>query len=813
MLASCLPLRRRTFRCVFLLLMAGASLSAQAQRPPDKKAILIGINCYDPNYPDCAKLKKVQPTARIKRDGVSTGDWRYWKYGNLQGAVNDLEMMKSVLEADPHNFQIPADAVLKDEQATADAILFTLRNYLITDAQEGDIRVVYYSGHGNYVRNTAVADPKDFDETIVPSDHWRGTPDIRDKELSRILFEAGKKAKVIFIADSCHSGSLSRGPGGRAKTALAGSADDPSAPKVEDKPSDIDPMKALHGVIFLSAARRDQPALETEGRSDDVSDPFTGPHGAFTWALKQAFDGYGNAPVDVVFQRAASFLAIDKPAQIPNIEGLNRSGINLFGEPADGAATQRATVESVSESGELRLRGGSAVGIYEGTELKRVSKGATNIEIRVTKEDGLAFSLAKVTEHGAGPALVRKGDLFEVDKWVVPSGSMLDLYIPPAMPGAALSAAAAEFAKLRTVMGANWIEDETAVVPTHVIQWNGQAWTLDKYGPASQPVELGATPSTPEIKKHLPPDAKLFLVMPPSPDLLEALPFGKSDKGRIRMLKSPADATYWLRGRLHEATVEYSWIRPEASVSALRNSLTTLPLPVRSDWIGVEPASGPKKTAADLADKAYRLGRLREWQMLHPAGPAKEEFPYHLVFREEGTDRYVTAGDVFGGKKYKMYLRAADSDLKALHNSVVPRYTYVFAIDQYGKGTLIFPPLGRGNQDNVFPIPLAASEAKPPAPALIPVSGEQQPYDFEVSEPYGTDTYFLLTSLDRIDNPDILDFDGVRSHSEGNRGGGLQNPLSAMLSDVGTTSRGSKPIVPTNWSIERAQLSSKPPEK
>ena len=57
-------------------------------------------------------------------------------------------MMKSVLESEPHNFQIPADAVLKDEQASADAILFTLRKYLITDAKEGDLRVVYYSGQG-----------------------------------------------------------------------------------------------------------------------------------------------------------------------------------------------------------------------------------------------------------------------------------------------------------------------------------------------------------------------------------------------------------------------------------------------------------------------------------------------------------------------------------------------------------------------------------------------------------------------------------------------------------------------------------------
>ena len=463
-------------------------------------------------------------------------------------------------------------------------------------------------------------------------------------------------------------------------------------------------------------------------------------------------------------------------------------------------------MESVSDSGEIRLRGGSAVGIYEGTELKRVSKGATSIEIRVMKEDGLAFSLAKMTEHGAGPVLIRKGDLFEVDKWVVPSGSMLDLYLPPAMPAAALATAAAEFAKLRTGLGARWIADETAMTPTHVIQWNGQAWTLDKYGPGGAPVDLGTAPAAQEVQKRLPPDAKLLVVMPPSAELVAALPFGKSGTGRIRLLKSPADATYWLRGRLHDAALEYAWIRPEASVTALRTSLASLPLPVRSDWIAVN-------AAPDLADKAYRLGRLREWQMLHPAGPAKEEFPYHLVFREEGTDHYVSSGDVFGGKKYKMYLRAADSDLKASHNSVAPRFTYIFAIDQYGKGTLIFPSLGRGNQDNVFPIPVASSEAKPPAPALIPVSGEQQTYDFEVSEPYGTDTYFLLTSLDRIDNPDILDFDGVRSRGADTRGGGQQNPLSAMLSEVGTTSRGSKPIVPTNWSIERAQLISKAPEK
>ena len=50
------------------------------------------------------------------------------------------------------------------------------------------------------------------DQTLAPADNWRNTPDIRDKEFSRLLWKAAAKGvKVTFIADSCHSGSLARG--------------------------------------------------------------------------------------------------------------------------------------------------------------------------------------------------------------------------------------------------------------------------------------------------------------------------------------------------------------------------------------------------------------------------------------------------------------------------------------------------------------------------------------------------------------------------------------------------------------------------
>ena len=50
------------------------------------------------------------------------------------------------------------------------------------------------------------------DQTLAPADNWRNTPNIRDKEFSRLLWKAAAKGvKVTFIADSCHSGSLARG--------------------------------------------------------------------------------------------------------------------------------------------------------------------------------------------------------------------------------------------------------------------------------------------------------------------------------------------------------------------------------------------------------------------------------------------------------------------------------------------------------------------------------------------------------------------------------------------------------------------------
>jgi hypothetical protein len=79
-----------------------------------------------------------------------------------------------------------------------------------------------------------------------------------------------------------------------------------------------------------------------------------------------------------------------------------------------------------------------------------------------------------------------------------------------------------------------------------------------------------------------------------------------------------------------------------------------------------------------------------------------------------------------------------------------------------------------------------------------------------VGEPYGKDTYILLTSEQPVGSPDVFEFDGVRS--KGAARGGVENPLTELLEGVGTLSRSPTPRVPTNWSIQRVSLESVPPK-
>jgi len=128
------------------------------------------------------------------------------------GCDQRCNLIEGLLLAPDFGFQ--ANDIVKlitPEKTTAEEILGTLRRELVDTAAKGDIRLVYYSGHGNFIRNAALkrANPNtrnEFDQTIVASDQWQGAVDVRDKNYPDSLGLRQEGVVVTFIADSCHSG-------------------------------------------------------------------------------------------------------------------------------------------------------------------------------------------------------------------------------------------------------------------------------------------------------------------------------------------------------------------------------------------------------------------------------------------------------------------------------------------------------------------------------------------------------------------------------------------------------------------------------
>jgi hypothetical protein len=133
--------------------------------------------------------------------------------GSLHGVETDLGIMQGILEE--HGFTCK-----KDCPATRDSIFFAW-NDIITQTNQGDAVVIYYSGHGGMVENRNGENnvttrqrlqylvPMDFGET--KENDWRG---ITDVELSQILRKTTDKTKnVTLILDCCHAARMARLPG------------------------------------------------------------------------------------------------------------------------------------------------------------------------------------------------------------------------------------------------------------------------------------------------------------------------------------------------------------------------------------------------------------------------------------------------------------------------------------------------------------------------------------------------------------------------------------------------------------------------
>src|SRR5687767_2867863 len=114
---------------LMLSALGGGTAGAQA---PRRRALVVGIDLYVPA-------------------GTTPGDGRRWT--NLQGAANDADEFRRLL-LDRFGFQPGEIKLLRDREATRDAIMRGLDQWLLADAGKGDTRVFFFAGHGSQVRNS-----------------------------------------------------------------------------------------------------------------------------------------------------------------------------------------------------------------------------------------------------------------------------------------------------------------------------------------------------------------------------------------------------------------------------------------------------------------------------------------------------------------------------------------------------------------------------------------------------------------------------------------------------------------------------------
>jgi hypothetical protein len=271
------------FGVLFCLLFTGLSAGAT------QKAFLIGIGTYE-------HLPYI----------TSKGE----RLDNLRGPDNDVQKIKDLLVSG-YNFSPDNVLVLKDQEASREAIISHFNQWLVKGTRPGDLVLFYYSGHGTRIPKA----PTGFYKAICPYDTLMNAKNLIDakliinEELGDLLGKL-KGREVVVIMDSCHSGGMTRSIRGRPVDQLE------LTPAIQSKflpmeIADVDSAEMTRGKGFnitkqgdgfedrisILSSKEDQMSVEMAFPSGVI-------HGAFTAALLEGVRGKENISYGEWFERA-----------------------------------------------------------------------------------------------------------------------------------------------------------------------------------------------------------------------------------------------------------------------------------------------------------------------------------------------------------------------------------------------------------------------------------------------------------------------------------------------------------------------------
>jgi hypothetical protein len=785
MISSVVRLRQIVL-CLWIAVIFVFPLDAQTRR-----ALLIGIDHYAP--PEGATLP-VPPAGHAADSRFAPGT----TWTSLNGPSTDVASMEVLLK---EKFGFQEIVVLREQQATRQRILAAI-DQLIADTHPGDLDVFYYSGHGSRRLDT-LSSKNHFDQTIVPIDAWKGTEDIRDKELAQ-RFDAivyDKHAHLTAIYDSCDSGTMARGITQSVQRELPYDDRDVAAEKMQYPATvtEADLMRRPKGeqipqdgdAIVIAAAAPDESAVETLYLDDGQY------HGAFTRALVRVLQS-NTQPLsasDVVAEVSNILHADPIPFQQPSVEG--RTQESLFGDPV-AAHALHVHVANVSGAA-VTLDMGSAAGFDVGTQFTSMDPGPGKQKtlIEVERIDEPLISTARVV--GAF-AEIKPGQTFELTKMTYPHAARLVLFAAKPEPSPSDAVAAAR----KIFPGLDWVDDPAVNPVDFLVVDSDQGWAA--YNQSGNAIAPGGAVR-----------GLAFILLGPPPSLRTALeqspPFQHQAFSFTQKL---AEANYLLAMRPSDGgTLEYALFdpvvlaphKPNAWVSSAEddpddarlnggaNPLVVcqndVSLPVRTAWLPDRSESGENIVLA-LNRRIVRLGKLRVWLQSPSLAPGMQGWPYHLL-----------AADAVGGTAISRLLRPGEKyDVRLVTTAderasavLTPKYVYLFGFDCAANPFLLYPAENLNGE---------AAIPQPGADGVYPLSVTLT--SEAVGTPLGADSLFLLATAEKIDDPQVLISDGVLQR--GARGAESRfDELITDMSDAGT--RGPK-TVPANWLVQQVLLPSRP---
>jgi hypothetical protein len=135
-------------------------------------------------------------------------NYAHCKEGKLNGCINDVYGIANYIQK---MLNIPTVIYTDDidlGNTSYNGIIKNLYN-LAVDSYREDLEFVWihYSGHGSYQKDTSGDEVDGMDEGLVPSDYERRGI-LLDDIINHVLSIFNPRTKVLFVCDSCHSGTI-----------------------------------------------------------------------------------------------------------------------------------------------------------------------------------------------------------------------------------------------------------------------------------------------------------------------------------------------------------------------------------------------------------------------------------------------------------------------------------------------------------------------------------------------------------------------------------------------------------------------------